>query len=158
MNNKQLRDILEKHSLWLKDKKDGCCADLGGADLKHADLSFANLRGANLHGARLHCANLHYVNLRDANLQDVNLSNADLRYTNLNNADLRGATFDFSCWPLWCGSTNAILDKRQKRQLLYHVLAVAPEYRTPELIKEANQFHRVETHEVPKLTLKETEK
>ena len=64
-------------------------------------------------------------------------------------ADLRGANLDFSCWPLWCGSLDVKLDKKQKRQLLYHVLAVAPEYRTPELLKEANKFHKIP--EVPKL-------
>ena len=36
-----------------------------------------------------------------------------------------------------------------ERQLLYHLLSVAPEYATPDLIKEANKFHRIP--EVPKL-------
>jgi hypothetical protein len=56
---------------------------------------------------------------------------------------------------LWCGSLKAKLDTKQKRQLLYHLLAVAPEYRSKELLKEANQFHRV--GEVPKLTNDKTE-
>ena len=76
---------------------------------------------------------------------------ADLRWANLRGADLRGADLDFSCWPLWCGSLDVKLNKKQKRQLLYHLLAVAPEYRTQELIDEANKFHRV--GEVPKLSI-----
>jgi hypothetical protein len=42
---------------------------------------------------------------------------------------------------LWWGSLKVKLDQRQKQQLLFHVLAVAPEYRTPELLEEANKFH-----------------
>jgi hypothetical protein len=77
---------------------------------------------------------------------EANLSGADLSRANLSGADL-----DFSCWPLWCGSLDVKLDKKQKRQLLYHLLAVAPEYRTKKLIAEANKFHRIP--EVPKLKL-----
>jgi len=84
-----------------------------------------------------------------ANLQDANLRNADLRNADLQDADLRNANLDFSCWPLWCGSLGVKLDIKQKRQLLYHVLAVAPEFRTPKLLKEANKFHRIP--DVPKL-------
>lgn len=76
---------------------------------------------------------------------------ADLRSANLSSAYLSSADLDFSCWPLWCGSLDVTLDTKQKRQLLYHVLAVAPEYRTPELIEEANKFHRV--GEVPELII-----
>jgi hypothetical protein len=86
------------------------------------------------------------ANLRNADLRCANLRNADLR-----DADLRGADLDFSCWPLWCGSLGVKLDTKQKRQLLYHVLEAAPEYRTKKLVAEANWFHRI--GEVPKLEL-----
>ena len=82
-------------------------------------------------------------------VEEANLCEADLCGADLGWANLRGANLDFSCWPLWCGSLDVKLDKKQKRQLLYHVLAVAPEYRTPELLKEANKFHKIP--EVPKL-------
>ncbi len=109
-----------------------------------ADLYGANLRGANLSGADLYGADLCGADLREANL-----SGANLRGANLSGADLYGANLDFSVWPLWCGSLTIKLDVRQKRQLLYHLLAVAPEYRTKSLLAEANKFHRIP--EVPKL-------
>ena len=93
------------------------------------------------------------ADLRGADLRRADLRGADLRGADLREADLSGADIDFSCWPLWCGSLDVKLDNRQKRQLLYHVLAVCPEYRTKELVAEANKFHRV--GEVPELTINE---
>jgi hypothetical protein len=132
-------------------------ANLSRANLSRANLSRANLSGANLRRANLSEANLSGANLRRANLSEANLSGADLRWANLSGADLRWANLsranlDFFCWPLWCGSLDVKLDVKQKRQLLYHVLSVCPEYRTPELIEEANKFHRI--GEVPRLCQK----
>ena len=181
MTSKELNLILKNHAVWLIGKggkwadlreanlrrADLRGANLSGADLREADLSEANLRGANLIGADLRRADLREANLREAdlsgaNLTGANLREADLREANLRGADLRGANLtganliganiDFSCWPLWCGSCSVILDKKTKRQLLYHLLSVAPEYRTPELIKEANKFHRIGEVEILKLT------
>ena len=109
-------------------------ADFHEADLQGADLYEANLQGANLQGA---------------DLQGANLYGADLRWANLQGANLQGADLDFSCWPLWCGSFNVILDKKQKRQLLYHVLINFDNNDREEqvIIKAgkdfANSFHRV---------------
>ena len=99
-----------------------------------ADLTHANLTGANLIGA----------NLTGADLTGANLTGADLTHANLT-----GANLDFSSWPLWCGSLKVKLGTKQKRQLLYHLLAVAPEYRTEKLLEEANKFHRIP--QVPEL-------
>ena len=110
------------------------------------NLRYANLSYANLSYADLSYADLRYADLRYANLRSANLSSADLSSANL----------DFSCWPLWCGSISAKLDIKQKRQLLYHLLAVAPEYRTKTLIKEANKFHRI--GEVPVLKMPKKKK
>ena len=140
--------------LAVKENADLCNADLRNANLRDADLCNvdlcnanlrdADLRNANLRNANLRDANLRYADLRNANLRDADLCDADLCNTNLCNANL-----DFSCWPLWCGSLDVKLDEKQKRQLLYHLLAIAPEYRTSELLNEANKFHRIP--EVPKL-------
>jgi len=59
-----LKDILEKHKLWLNNGIGGKWADLRWADLRWADLREANLNGANLSGA----------NLSDAKL-DVDITN-----------------------------------------------------------------------------------
>ena len=90
----ELKDILEKHFLWLREDPNGVRAYLGlanlsGADLRKAELSRANLSGANLYGA----------DLRGANLCRADLSGADLRKADLHGADLSGADLcgaDFS--------------------------------------------------------------
>ena len=123
-----LKNIIEMHTAWLNNE--------GG---NRADLSDADLRDANL---------------RDADLRDADLSGADLRSADLRDANLRGADIDFSCIPLWCGGLNFTVDERIFRQLLYHTISIAissgiTSVVTPELIKEANKFHRV--GEVPSL-------
>lgn len=69
---------------------------------------------------------------------------ADLR-----GANLRGADLDYACWPLWCGSIGAKIDKHIWCQLAYHLCAV--EINDPDcihyrnmLLPIANHFHRVE--------------
>ena len=114
-----LQKVLEKHAMWLSDKEGGERADLRGANLRWANLSGADLRGANLSGA-------------------------DLRWANLSGADL-----DYSCWPLWCGSLGARVDKRLFAQLAYHLCRVVVEddeckEAQTALAGIANQFHRVE--------------
>lgn len=102
---KELKEILEKHRLWLETRNS---EDIKGerADLRNANLYKANLRGANLEAADLQGADLRDASLRGANLFDANLFGAklmcaylrnanlectDLRYANLEGADLRGA-------------------------------------------------------------------
>jgi uncharacterized protein YjbI with pentapeptide repeats len=53
MTKDELKVILEKHKLWLKDNNEGVRAYLSGADLRGADLMGATLRDANLTGAKL---------------------------------------------------------------------------------------------------------
>jgi uncharacterized protein YjbI with pentapeptide repeats len=86
MDAEQLKEILQQHSLWLKDPKKGKRADLIRANLSGADLIGANLREANLIRA-----NLIGANLREADLIRANLSGADLIRANLREADLSGA-------------------------------------------------------------------
>ena len=105
----QLKDILEKHKIWLK----------GGEGGSRANLSGANLRGANLSSADLSRANLRGADLIDADLSGANLSRADLSGANLRDADL-----DYSVWPLWFGSLMTGVDDRLVYQLLYHTLSV----------------------------------
>ena len=119
-----------------------------GADLRKADL-----RGADLFGANLSWANLRGADLRGADLRGADLRGADLFGANLFGADLFGADLDFSCWPLWCGSLDAVIDKRIFCQLLYHTLRAGksvddPEvkrlFEIPEIVNLANQFHRAD--------------
>ena len=66
----KIKDILEKHEMWVNDIFGGERADLRGANLEGANLRGANLEGANLRGANLEYANLKGANLRGANLED----------------------------------------------------------------------------------------
>ena len=103
MDKERLKEILESHGKWLRDKggrmanlrmADLSWADLRGADLRRADLRWANmygvkLRGADLRGANLHGAKIFDADLRGADLHEANLFDADLRGADLRGADLR---------------------------------------------------------------------
>ena len=69
MTSNELKEVLQKHYIWLTTS-----TNEGRADLSNANLSNANLSNANLSGADLSDANLRY-----ANLSNANLSGADLR-------------------------------------------------------------------------------
>ena len=167
MKQKELDEILKRHKDWLDgiggERANLQYANLRGANLRDANLRGADLRDANLRGADLQDANLQGADLRDANLRgadlrDANLRGANLRYANLRDANLRGADLrradlDFSCWPLWCGSSNVKIDDRIARQLLAHAFSVCSEFcpPTPEQIEFCNGFHRIQSGEFPRL-------
>ena len=50
---------------------------------------------------------------------------------NLRGADLRGANLDFSCFPLWCGSFDMIVDDNIVYQLVGHLFRLNTEYCSP---------------------------
>ena len=134
MTQKELDIVLEKHKAWISNEPDGERADLQRADLYGADLCLADLRGASLREASLHGANLRGADLRGADLQRANLRRADL---------------DFSCWPLWCGSLDAVVDRRIAAQIAYHFCSLVCD--DPGYIKArnaildfANKFHRAD--------------
>jgi hypothetical protein len=93
--------------------------------------SVPNLRGADLWGA----------NLRGADLWGANLQGAILQGADLRGADLQGANLDFSAWPLWCGGTGAILDRRLSLQLIYH--AFNNNHADPEILEAMEPLRRL---------------
>ena len=146
MEQAKLNKILENHKLWLK---------TGGQEGERADLSSVDLRYANLRSADLRYADLSYANLRYANLSSADLSYADLSYADLRYADLSYADLDYSTFPLWCGGLDVHIDDKQATQLLYHLVrnvkyskntskAIKKICRIKSLVKQANQFHRVD--------------
>lgn len=101
ITNDELREILDKHSKWLRDEDGGEQANLIEADLRDTEplrgnLRYADLTGADLSHADLSCANLGDVNLKGANLKGVNLRHANLSHSDLTDADLRGASLRFA--------------------------------------------------------------
>ena len=91
MTSAEIKTILEEHSKWLENNKNGKCADLRGVDLSKEDLGCADLRGANLTGVTLRETDLRDANLTGAELSRADLRWANLRYATLRCADLRGA-------------------------------------------------------------------
>ena len=106
ISQKELKEILNKHKMWLRDEEGGERADLSNDDLKCVDLSYTNLRATNLMGinlsdsnlynADLTCADLRYANLTDADLTDVDLTCANLEGANLTDADLRNSNLEYT--------------------------------------------------------------
>ena len=104
MTQKELGEILDKHTKWLNEEDGGERANLLGADLRglnlrkanlsEANLLEANFLGAYLRGASLIGADLRYAKLIGTNLTDTILINADLRYANLSFAKLHDAILD----------------------------------------------------------------
>lgn len=89
-------------------------------------------------------ADLHMEDLRGEDLRGEDLCGVDLY-----GADLYGVNLDLSCWPLWCGSLDVIVDKRIAAQLAYHfcrIICDDEEVKAAQkaLAPLANQFHRVE--------------
>jgi hypothetical protein len=101
---KELKEKLKLHKMWLAGGNGGerlnlAHANLENANLENADLRYANLENADLRNANLENADLRYANLRNAdlryaNLRNANLVNADLRNANLENANLRNANLE----------------------------------------------------------------
>ena len=61
-----LKEILDNHGKWLKNKKSGQRANLREANLREANLRGADLQGADLQGADLQGADLQGADLREA--------------------------------------------------------------------------------------------
>lgn len=53
MTEEKLKEILEKHRMWLSGEKGGKQSDLRGADLQGTNLSGSDMRCANLQGAKI---------------------------------------------------------------------------------------------------------
>ena len=96
----ELKNILDKHFLWLAGDPNGVRADLSGADLSEANLNRTNLREADLRGADLRKADLRWTDLSGADLRKADLSEANLYMANFSEANLRVAYLrgaDLSC-------------------------------------------------------------
>ena len=92
------------------------------------------------------------ANLYGADLCNADLYGADLRNADLRTADLHGANLDFSCWPLWCGSSGVKVDKEQARQLLSHAFNVSQKYCKPTKKQKdfMNEFDKIQSKEFPR--------
>ena len=96
----ELKNILDKHFLWLAGDPNGVRADLSGADLSGANLNRTNLREADLRGADLRGADLRWADLSETILCRANLNGANLSESNLSRADLyesKGVNYPMNC-------------------------------------------------------------
>lgn len=111
--NKQIKEIIGKHKLWLDNKDGGVRANFDGSNLTNvnlrgtnldyaslvrvkldsADLEGASFVGANFDYASLVCVKLNYANLDSASFVGTNLGYANLVYAKLDSANLNNASF-----------------------------------------------------------------
>ena len=123
MEASKLKEILEKHKMWLNCEEGGEKANLSGADLRRVDLYKADLSGAHLREANLRIADLSRTNFRGADLSGASLSGANLSGADLRDANLRGADLDYASYPLYCNGLCIHVDDRIGIQLLYHAIS-----------------------------------
>jgi hypothetical protein len=72
------------------------------------------------------------------------------------NTNCDGANFDFSAFPLWCGSFDMNVDERFIAQLAYHFCRLKNNSKEiialqKQMVGLANKFHRIENGEVKKI-------
>ena len=99
IDKEEFERIMEEHTLWLKDNKQGKRADLSELDLSKMDLSgkdlsYADMRHANLTETKLVGANLSNVDFTDASLHNADLTKAIVEGTDFTKATLTMATMD----------------------------------------------------------------
>ena len=122
--------------------------------LKADVMAFNEARRAEYSNA-VYTIDLRYADLRNADLSNADLRYADLRNADLSNANLRNANWDFSVFPLWCGSLDIKTDMRLVYQLCYHICRLkiinknGTESKTGKVVQSlltpyANKFHRVD--------------
>ena len=99
--------------------------------------------------------NMKWFDLKKWHIQALKTGNLKV-CANLCNADLHGADLDFSCWPLWCGTSKVTVDEKIAKQLLAHAFAIVQPFMQPteEQVKFCNEFHRIQSGEFPPIKLK----
>ena len=96
ISKEELKTILEKHKLWLRQEDGGEKANLSGSDLSGSDLSGSDLSGSDLSGSDLRWSNLSWSNLSGSNLSESDLSGSDLSGSNLRWSNLSGSNLSES--------------------------------------------------------------
>ena len=96
ISKEKLEEVLKQHVLWLKDSKNGKCADFGEYDLEEVELSGVNLSKADFTRANLSKTKLVGANLTGAKLCHASLDGIDLTDAILDKADLESAFLCFS--------------------------------------------------------------
>ena len=91
ISKEELKTILEKHKLWLRQEDGGEKANLSGSDLSGSDLSGSDLSGSDLRWSNLSGSDLSGSDLRRSNLSGSNLSGSDLSWSDLSGSDLSGS-------------------------------------------------------------------
>ena len=86
ISKEELKTILEKHKLWLRQEDGGEKANLSGSDLR-----WSNLSGSDLSGSDLRWSNLSGSDLSWSDLSGSDLSGSDLRWSNLSGSNLSGS-------------------------------------------------------------------
>jgi uncharacterized protein YjbI with pentapeptide repeats len=109
-------------------------------NFEYSDLSDSIIENCEFINCNFYHCDMDNCYLKNSIFRECNIKMVNLLRTDLTNADFSTSNIDYSSFPLWCGSFNVILDDKQKQQLLYHLLRIAPEYRSKKLCAIANGF------------------
>ena len=108
-----------------------------------------SLRDTDMRNADMQCADMRNADMRDADMRGADMRGANMRGADMQCADMRGADWDFSCFPLWCGSFNVKVDMKFIYQMCYHICKLdngSKEHADIKikLTEHANKFHRID--------------
>ena len=122
---------------------------LRDTDMRNADMQCADMRNADMRDADMQCADMRDADMRGADMRGADMRGANMRGADMQCADMRGADWDFSCFPLWCGSFNVKVDMKFIYQMCYHICKLdngSKEHADIKikLTEHANKFHRID--------------
>ncbi len=109
-------------------------------NFEYSDLSSSCIENCEFIDCNFYHCDMNNGCLTNSIFRDCDVRVVNLLMTDLTNTDFSTSNIDYSTFPLWCGSFDVILDDEQKQQLLYHLLRIAPEYRSKKLCAIANGF------------------
>jgi len=95
ISQEEMKEILQKHKMWLEGHPDGVQADLSKTLVRDIDLAGVDLTGAIAVGTifdkvRLDNAIMHGVQLDDSIFQECKMNNVKLSYAGLSGVDFKG--------------------------------------------------------------------
>lgn len=101
---KEIKEIMKKHQLWIDNKRNGVQADLRGCDMSNRDWSDVNFQSAFLQGADFSGSILNRANFCNADLRESNFTKVSGKKVFFDRAELTDAIFKEA--DLWDSSFN----------------------------------------------------
>ncbi len=96
ISEEELKEVISKHALWLKDHNTGKRAELNGYHIENVDISGVDLSQADLSGSSFTKSKLIGTNLSEARLIGTVFMNVDMTDAVLDDVDLRNGDISHS--------------------------------------------------------------